>query len=95
MSIDLIDGQKHAAGFCTLAGIAEEDQRRLTELLDDLRGKLPNLPEDPHLLYATEVNSTEQVGENKVPDPEEALARIKSEFRRQMLEIEPGLDLPF
>ncbi len=76
MSIDLIDGQRHAGGFSTLTGMVEEDQRRLAELLDDLRGKLPNLPEDPHLLYATEVNSTEQLGENRLPDPEEALARI-------------------
>jgi len=28
-------------------------------------------------------------------DTEEALARIKAVFRRQMLEIEPGLELPF
>ena len=76
MSIDLIDGQRHAGGFCTLAGIAEEDQRRLAELIEDLRAKLPTLPEDPHLLYATEVNSTEQIGESKIPDPDESLSRI-------------------
>jgi predicted Zn-dependent protease len=76
MSVDLIDGQRHAAGFVTLTGEAEQDQARLGTLLGDLRATLPNLPEDPHLLYATEVNSTEQIGESTLPDPEGALERI-------------------
>ena len=77
MSFDLILGARHAGGGVTLTGHAEEDRARLLELLSDLREQLPALPEDPHLLYATEVNSTEQCGENRLPDAADALTSIR------------------
>jgi predicted Zn-dependent protease len=76
LSIDLIDGNRHAGGSLTLTGEREEDERRLTELLSDLRGKIPSLPEDPHLLYATEVRSTEQHGTNELPPADQAVHEI-------------------
>ncbi|MDJ0522614.1 MAG: metallopeptidase TldD-related protein [Planctomycetota bacterium] len=77
-SVDLIQGQKHAAGWATLTGEAEADKARLTALVKRLREKLPHLPEDPHLLYATDVQSSEHVGDNKLPAPEHSLEEIRS-----------------
>lgn len=77
MGVDLILGARHAAGGVTLTGTRDEDRRRLLELVGDLRAQVPVLPEDPHLLYATEVNSTEQVAENRLPGADDALAAIR------------------
>ncbi len=76
LSVDLIDGGRHAPGTTALTGDAAEDRARLEKLAADLRAILPSLPEDPHLLYATEVRSTEQVGEDRLPPAEEAVRKI-------------------
>jgi predicted Zn-dependent protease len=75
--IDLICGQRHAAGTLTLAAEFDDDRARVAALLADLREKCQGLPEDPHLLYATEVRSTTRQGENRLPDPTAAVAEIQ------------------
>jgi len=76
LSVDLIIGARHATGITTLTGEAEMDRACLTDLLDDLRQKVPHLPEDPHLLYATEVRSTEQHGADELPRARDAVGQI-------------------
>ena len=76
LSIDLMDGKRHAAGTATLTGEREEDQTRLTDLIGQLRGLVPNLPEDPHLLINEEVQCTEQVGSNELPASADAVEQI-------------------
>ncbi len=77
LGVDLIDGMRHAAGYVTLSGDTGADQARLTTLVASLREKLPFLPEDPHLLYATEVQSSERRGSNAAPAPDVALDAIR------------------
>lgn len=76
LSADLVSGGRHAPASIALSGDPAEDRARGDALLATLRARIPELPEDPHLLYATEVRSTEQHGENRLPDAEEALGRI-------------------
>ena len=76
LGLDLIDGGRHAGGTITLTLDKDEDDSRLAELVADLRGKLTVLPEDPHLLYATDVRSTEQFGVDELSPCEEAVAAI-------------------
>lgn len=76
LSLDLIAGQRHAAGDIALSGDLETDRERLTVLLRELRDKLPYVPEDPYLLYATEVHSSEQQGANRLPESAAAVAAI-------------------
>lgn len=76
LNLDLIDGRRHAAGDITLSGDQEIDCARLTDLVAGLREKLPHLPEDPYLLYATDVHSSEHHGENRLPQSHEAVAAI-------------------
>jgi hypothetical protein len=45
-------------------------------VLSELRHQLPHLPEDPYLLYATDIQSTETIGTDQLPEPKEALAEI-------------------
>lgn len=76
LAIDLIKGARHAAGSVTLSGGMLEDHRRVKELLKDLRAKLPSLPEDPHLMYSTQVASTQQDGPNQLPEARQAVTDI-------------------
>ncbi len=68
IAVELIVGQRHAAGDISLCGDFAVDGRRARTVLDNLRAQLPYLPEDPHLLCATEVQSSEHHGENRLPE---------------------------
>lgn len=77
LTIDLIEGKRHAAGTTTLSGDLELDRPRLVELVRDLRETRQHVPEDPHLLYSTEPTSSATVAERKLPDQAAALASIR------------------
>jgi predicted Zn-dependent protease len=76
LEIDLIDGKRHSTGSLALSGDKLTDQERVTNLLSELREQLPHLPDDPYLLYATEVQSTEINDTSFLPTPSEALNTI-------------------
>ena len=73
LSCDLIDGQRHASGQLALSGDLDLDRSRLAGFVARLREQLPSLPEDPHLLYATEVRSSEYLGDNHLPEDSGAI----------------------
>ena len=85
LSLDLIRGQRHAGGSITLTGERAEDEARLIHLLEALRQQLPFLPEDPHLLYATEVCTSAAEGRNELPESSTAVGDV--------LEAGRGFDL--
>jgi len=85
LSIDLILGNRHAPGMVCLSGEAEMDRARIDGLLEELRGKLTHLPEDPYLLYSTEVRSTERHAENRLSPAQDVVTQIQ--------EAAKGLDL--
>ena len=76
ITIDLIDGQRHAGATLTLTGDPASDDARLEAMLGQLREQLPHLPDDPHLLYNTDVASSDRVGENRLPDADDALDAV-------------------
>lgn len=76
MTIDLIEGQRHAAGSCQLIGDLEQDLEQLTQLIKTLRKQRSFVPEDPHLHFATEVHSSEQIHDNSLPETGQALDQI-------------------
>jgi hypothetical protein len=76
LSVDLIQGRRHAPAEIALSGDAALDRERLSTLVTELREKLPYLPEDPSLLYATEVQSSETHGDNQLPQSADAIAAI-------------------
>jgi len=78
LEIDLIKGKRHASGQLTLSGDTRTDYERVTSLLSALRGKLPYIPDDPYLLYSTQINSNESIGTDQLPDAKDALTEILS-----------------
>jgi predicted Zn-dependent protease len=85
LSLDLIEGARHAAGQAELSGSLEHDLALLAALLAALRAQRAHLPEDPHLYHATEVHSSEHVVESRSPASGEAL--------EQVMAAAEGLDL--
>ena len=75
-TLDLIRGQRHVRSTITLSGEPTLDRGRVDALIGELREQLPHLPEDPYLLYATEPHDSEVIGDNIVPNREDALEQI-------------------
>ncbi len=77
LTIDLIEDRRHAAGTLSLCGDPAIDRARITHLIESLREQRAQLPEDPLLLYATDVRSSVRVLENQLPDPGTAVVAIQ------------------
>ncbi len=76
LGLDLVVGERSTSGSITLSGDPAEDRSRLDSLVEELRGRHPHLQDDPHLLFSREVHSTEQHGENRLPDAPSTLASV-------------------
>ena len=78
VGLDLIVGARHAEGRITLSGQPDEDASRLRALLGELRRRVPILAEDPHLLFNTAVQNTEDVDSAVLPDAADAIDAVLS-----------------
>ncbi|MBT3342581.1 MAG: TldE/PmbA family protein [Gemmatimonadetes bacterium] len=84
LTMQLIDGQRHTSVQITLTGAHEcrngrdvsVDSHRTCALLDFMRERLAQLPEDPHLLYNTEPVSSDVESENMLPPADEIVSQI-------------------
>ncbi len=81
----LIRGRRHATVECNLSGDSADDGARLLSLVESLRERLPQLPEDPHLLLPSEPTSSEHIAEDRLPPAAQAVQAI--------LDAGQGLDL--
>lgn len=76
LRLRLIDQARHAEHVLTLAGDASLDSRAAVDALAGLRGALPELVDDPHLLLPTAVASTRSVRAGTLPPSGEVIARV-------------------
>ncbi|MEI7835842.1 MAG: metallopeptidase TldD-related protein [Planctomycetota bacterium] len=76
VTLELIDGKRHAKAATTVTGQPDDDQAALEAMLVELRGQLPHVPDDPYLLYATEVHNTEQIRPSTLSDPGAAIDKV-------------------
>lgn len=60
LTLDLIDGRRHASGTLALSGQPGEDGAAVACLLSELRALRDQVGEDPYLLYASEVHCSER-----------------------------------
>ncbi len=77
-SLRLIDGARHASASLGLTGERGTDLSAGREMLLHLRSVLPDLPEDPHLLYNTEPTETMDVNDIPAGDAGEMVDAILS-----------------
>ncbi len=78
VQVDLIEGKRHAAGSIALSGDHEQDLTRVKALFTELRETRKVLPEDPHLLYATEAESTERRDECRLPEGRDVVDQVQA-----------------
>lgn len=76
LSLDLIQGQRHAGASLHLGGTLEGDLTRLDHTLGLLREQLPHLPEDPFINYASESHDTHHVREGDLPPAKDVLTLL-------------------
>lgn len=76
ITLDLIEGTRHAASQFNVSGEIDHDRALVREEMAALRAQRAHVEEDPYLLYATEVHSSEMHRENRLPDAGEVLADI-------------------
>lgn len=69
LTLSLIDGLRHAKCTLALAGDLDLDLPLIEGAIGDLRAQLPDLPEDPHLLLASDVRSSERIVAARLPEP--------------------------
>lgn len=74
--LKLIQGKRHVSIAFTLGLSPETDRHRAKGALKQLREMLREIPEDPFLLYSTDVCSTESMAENRLPRTEEMVAEM-------------------
>lgn len=67
LSLNLIDGLRHANSSIALSGNFDTDRAILDRMVCDLRDLLPDLPDDPHLQISTDVCSTEHIVPSCLP----------------------------
>ncbi len=72
----LVNGQRHATSNLTLSGVLEEDVARCIGALGRLRDRIPHLPEDPHLLLARDVMSSEDLGACELPESSDVVEAV-------------------
>lgn len=77
LEVDLIDGRRHAAGTLSLSGDLATDKPRLVDLITSLREVRECVPEDPYLLFATEVQSSERHQAHRLPEPDAVIDDVR------------------
>ncbi len=73
MTLDLIEGRRHASGTLTLSGQPGEDAAALAHLVSELRQLRDQVGDDPYLSVADEVCCTERCQRAALPDGPEAV----------------------
>lgn len=69
LSLDLIDGRRHAESTVSLSGDIAEDRTRIAALMTSLRDVVATVPEDPYLLVNETPRSSERAIGAAPPGP--------------------------
>lgn len=76
LTLDLVADRRHAGATLALTGDFAADRQQVELLVRDLRARREQVPEDPYLLYATEVHSTTHERPNRLPPGPEAVSEV-------------------
>ena len=76
IDLDLIEAQRHTEASLQLSGDAATDNARVENVLTRLREQRAAVPDDRYLVINTVPISTHHVGNNELPDRNDALGSI-------------------
>lgn len=76
LALTLIDGNRHATVRFALSSDPATDRAAVDSVISAMRADLSSLPEDPYLLYATDVRSSESVRKGVLPSGADAIETV-------------------
>ena len=76
LSIRLVRGARHAEHTLAMSGEARSDRDAIADAIGGLRGALPDLADDPHLLLADRVESTRVERAGALPPAESVVEEV-------------------
>jgi predicted Zn-dependent protease len=76
LRLTLIEGRRRNEVALTLTGDLVHDRQFLPASLQSLRDELPDLPEDPYLLYSTEASRSERSDVGTLPGATQAIEQV-------------------
>ncbi len=76
ISLDLVEGQRHAEATVGLTGDADVDDARILGVVERLREQRQQVPDDPHLLVNTDPTSSHQIAESTLPATDDIVGTI-------------------
>jgi predicted Zn-dependent protease len=76
LNLELIQGAKHLSADFTLSQNETGDKETIRQTLENLRESIASIPDDPHFLYATDVNSSENIETGALPSAQELTEQI-------------------
>jgi hypothetical protein len=76
LRLHLIRGKTHAEQSFSISGDLARDRSLVADSLTALRDVLADLPDDPHLDFATEVRSSRSVRSDRLPPSEDIIATV-------------------
>ena len=76
LSLDLIEGKRHAEAVVELSGDADQDMDQLAATLKKVRQQRALLPEDPYLNFSSDMHNSEYHHDNEVIDSHDAVDQI-------------------
>jgi predicted Zn-dependent protease len=78
LKLSLVQGQKIASHEFIFTGDQSKDEGLVNTVLDNLRDRLSVLPEDPYLLYSEDVQSSEEIAVDRLPENDAVMDEIFS-----------------
>jgi predicted Zn-dependent protease len=76
LTLTLVDGNRHASVRFALSSDPATDRAAVDAVIASMRADLPEMPEDPYLLYATDVRSSEFVRSGTLPTGADAIETV-------------------
>ena len=76
LNVTLVQGARHATFELGLSGDAASDRTRLQSTVAELRTMIGHLPEDPHLMLASDGESFEDLTESLLPESSEVVSEV-------------------
>jgi predicted Zn-dependent protease len=76
LRLTLIEGRRRSEVALTLAGEPAHDRQAVSAVLQSLRDELPQLPEDPYLLYSAEASHSERSDVGGLPSAAQAIEHV-------------------
>jgi predicted Zn-dependent protease len=81
LTLRLVRGARNARATLTVSGDRGLDEPRVASLIGTLREQLDAVPDDPYLLYATEVRSSDRQAPSRLTPAEDVTDRLVEQTR--------------